>query len=117
MAATGIADELSPMYVGARAIVLSLLDPLSSPRSRQYVGVAVDYSAAEPEGVCLPLELLITGPSTGSFRRRIFRRVLPTQFDFLPIEGGKHQLLLREVTHNRYVGALTVDVIGDTLEP
>ena len=117
MAATGIADEISPMYVGASAFVLSLTDPLTPALARKLCGISVDYSACEPEGANLPLELLITGPSAVSFQRRIFRRILPAQFDFLPVEGGNHQLLLREVGHNRWLGSLTVAIVGDTLIP
>ena len=71
MAANGLADELSPMYVGARAFALSLTDPLTPAQARKLVGVSVDYSACDPEGANLPLELIITGPSTQSFQRRV----------------------------------------------
>lgn len=111
--ASGIVDELCPMYVGAEVIALSLADALATPTARSYVEIAVDYSDAEPSGVNLPLELLIVGPSEQCFERRMFRRALPGQFSFLPPEAGKYQLLLREVGHNRWLGKLYVDVQGD----
>jgi hypothetical protein len=116
MSANSIADEISPMFVGARAIALSLTNPLVPAMAKSPVGVSVSYTQAEPAGVKLPLELIITGPSPSSFRRRYFRKLLPSSFDFIPAEGGGHQLLLREIGHNRWLGTLTVSVSGEVFE-
>lgn len=110
-------DELCPMTVGAAAFDISLADPDATIETFVAVELAVSFSRCEPEDPTLPLELIVVGPSAESFVRKVFRRILPESFFFVPIEGGKHTILLREVTHNLWRGTLVVDVEGDELPP
>lgn len=112
-----VLDELCPDYYEAKRIKLTPADPLVRVRARSPMRVLVDYAACEPQGVVLPLEMLITGPSgEKSFVRHIDRRIVRTSITWTPREGGKHTLVLREVGHNRWWGRLDVDVDGDLLE-
>lgn len=116
-APTSIVDELSPIFVGASAFKLSLADPNATPATFVTVELAVDYTETEPEEPTLPLEMLIVGPSKESFGRKVFRRAIPDSLFFTPIEGGRHTIVLREVGHNYWRGALVVVVEGDELPP
>lgn len=115
MATTQI-DELSPDYMGAERIALTLDPSQTRVAALESVLVQVDYAKTLPEGVVLPLELVVQGPSAGSYQRRAFTRVAPRTLVFTPREGGPHLVLLREVAHNRWVGKLRLDVEGETLE-
>ena len=110
-------DELCPDYVGARRLVLALAPEAPSPRAFAPVDVTIDYSGAEPEGVVLPLEMTITSPSPSNFVRRILRRTRPSSLSFVPREGGRHLIRVAEVGHNRWFGALLVDVAGERTDP
>ena len=108
-----VVDEISPVGYGRDAIGLSLSLSTPNPKAFSPVVVDVDYAGAEPEGVRLPLELLVIGPSgaVSSFRR-VFRRGAPAALAFTPIEGGSFLVRLAEQFHNRYFGALVVEVAG-----
>lgn len=109
-------DTLSPAYVGEDRIKLSL-DPASSPvLVGKAVAILVDYSACEPEGTGLPLDLIVQGPSYTSYREKVFRRYRPERVAFVPSEAGEHLVLLREQHHNRWFGSLRVTVVGDERE-
>ena len=112
-------DELCPDDVGRRAVRLELarLDP---PKAFEAVDVSVSLDpvlgqVAAVVGLALPLELTITAPSRSGFVRHVYRRAVPSSVSFIPREGGPHLVRLRELGHNRYWGALTVDVIGEPL--
>jgi hypothetical protein len=107
--------ELCPPYVGARAFALTLAAPNTGLHAFQPFEVLVDYKATLPEGPCLPFELLITGPSPTSFRRRIFSLIVPTSITITPVEGGLHTIVLREVGHNLWRGSIEVQVEGDQI--
>lgn len=109
-------DELSPDYIGAERITLTLDAAQARVAALESVLVQVDYAKALPEGVVLPLLLEVQGPSPGSYQRRAFTRVAPKALVFTPREGGPHLVLLRELAHNRWVGKLRLDVEGETLE-
>lgn len=108
-------DELSPLYLGEDRIVLSLMSGLT-PRAFRSIIIDVDYAAADPQGVVLPLKLIVQGPSSGSYQTRIFSRVAPARLAFMPREGGSHLVVLREVAHNRWFGRLRFTVDGPLLE-
>jgi hypothetical protein len=110
---SGTADELAPMYVGSEALSLSLADPLATLRAFSPIEVAVDYSGAGDGGVALPLEMLVTGPSSTSFVRKVFWRTTPSLLTFTPQEGGNFLVLLREVGHNKLRGKLAIVVEGE----
>lgn len=109
--------ELCPQYVKAPAFVLGLSDPTQKLRALLPASITVDYSACDPEGPKLPIELLVIGPGARSFRRRVFTLLVPTEFVVTPTEGGGHSVLLREVGHNYWHGQLTLEVEGDRDEP
>ena len=108
-------DEICPPYVGEARLVLQL-QSTGTVRAFEHASILVDYSATAPEGVVLPLELLIQGPSPQSYARRVFLRSRPTALIFTPREGGAHLLTLREFAHNRWWGRLVVDVQGQLLQ-
>ena len=110
-----VVDEISPREVGEDRIDLALDETTTSPQVFEPVIVNVDFSRCDPEGVVLPLELTITGPS-GEVTRQYFRRTVPSQVSFRPQEGGSTLVRVAEVFHNRWFGALVVDVAGDPLQ-
>ncbi len=110
-----IIEELSPETIGEDRITLTL-DPTSlSPRAFSSVLVNVDYSRCAPDGVVLPLEIIIQAPTAGNAVPRIARRAAPASIAFTPREGGLHGVTLREIGHNRWVGKLRIWVAGDPL--
>lgn len=110
-----VVDEISPREVGEDRIDLALDQETTSPQVFEPVIVQVDYSRCDPEGVVLPLELTVTGPS-GQVTRQFFRRTRPTEVSFRAQEGGSTLVRLAELYHNRWFGALVIDVAGDPLQ-
>ena len=109
-----VVDEVSPVTYGEDRIVLTLSEQTPEPQAFNAVVVDVDYSAGLPEGVTLPLELTIVGPSgSETYQRRVFRRLLPDTLAFIPREGGEHLIRLAEQFHNRWFGALVLEIAGD----
>jgi hypothetical protein len=106
-------EEISPATMGEDKIALSLDPTTLAPRALSPVLINVDYSACDPDGIILPLELIIQAPSAANVQRRRFTRVAPTSISFIPKEAGLHGVLLREVGHNRWVGKLRIPVAGD----
>lgn len=106
-------DELSPLSVGSERIALAPADPLTPARAFSPFSVAVDYALCDPEGVVLPLEMVVTSPSKST--RTLFRRVVPTELTIHPDEGGPWIVVLREHAHNLWWGRLAIDVDGDRL--
>lgn len=109
-------DELSAAWVGAEALKLSLVDPLSPKRANVAIDLEVDYSGAGEEGVTLPLEQLAVGPSPASFRRHVHRRQQPSIITFTPPQGGRHIVTLRQVYGDKLFGKLAVEVEGELLD-
>jgi hypothetical protein len=108
-----VVDEVSPAYYGEDRIVLSLA-PGASPQALDAVLVDVDYSACLPEGVVLPLEMTVMQESGESgFQRQSFTLFAPNQLAFVPREGGRCLVRLAEKHHNRWFGALEIDVAGE----
>jgi hypothetical protein len=112
-----IIEEISPATIGEDTIVLSLDPTTLTPRALNAVLINVDYSACAPNGVVLPLELLIQAPSASNCRRHVYRRKVPSALSFIPKEGGLHGVVLREIGHHRWLGKLRVFVAGDSLNP
>jgi hypothetical protein len=110
-----ILDEICPLTVKAEAISLQLANPLVPARAFRAIDIAASYTKTSPEGVRLPLELLITGPSPKSFQRHFFRRSVPSIVTFTPKEGGLFNVVLREVGHNLWTGSLSITVAGEQL--
>jgi hypothetical protein len=105
-------DELCPDYVGDERITLNLR-ALEIPRVGQTVDVVAAYTKAAPEGVLLPLELLIVGPTEAANQFRIYRRFAPPLIVWIPRATGRHVVTLRERYHNRWFGSLEVSVLGN----
>jgi hypothetical protein len=131
-------DDLSPDYLGEDRIELTLNErivaanmvvpgntsyttPVQPPppdlRAFNLVTVFVYYDECLPEGVVLPLEMIVRGPSDGSYQRRIYSRIVPPILTFKPREGGPHFIMLREVAHNRWWGRININVWGTGLVP
>ena len=110
-----VVDEISPRDMGEDRLDLALDVANLSPQVFEPVIVNVDYSRCDPEGVVLPLEMTVTGPS-GETKTRYFRRVAPTQISFRPDEGGSTLVRLAECFHNRWFGKLVIDVAGDPIQ-
>lgn len=110
-------DELSPREYGEDRIALSLALPSIKPRVFVPVVIRVDVSACAPEGLVLPLELIVTGPSgSATEQRQVFRKRVPTEITFTPVEGGSILVRLSELFHNRWWGKLVIPVVGDPLD-
>lgn len=115
--AKSLLDELSPREYGEDRIVLTLALPSVKPRVFVPVVIQVDASACDPEGLVLPVELIVTGPSgAATERRQVFRKRLPSEITFTPIEGGSILVRLAELYHNRWWGKLVIPVVGDPLD-
>jgi len=118
-----VADEISPKTLGENRLDLTLdvpegLDALEFvPRAHQLISVSVSYARADPDGLVLPLELVVVGPSgTATRQSRYFQRFAPSALTFRPREGGETLVVLRELFHNRWFGSLVFEVEGDELE-
>lgn len=109
-------DEISPTYIGEDRIALTLSDPNVSVLAFVPFQVDVNYDAAEPEGLVLPLELVFQSPSGKVIKRTVFARTPPSSLLLVPRERGQHFLLLREMFHNRWQGRLVIDVQGEDLD-
>lgn len=112
-----VVDEISPREIGEDRIDLELSADTLVPIVFSPVIVLVSFERCLPEGVVLPLEFTITGPSgAATFQRRYYRRVQPVEITFRPTEGGSHLLRIAELFHNRWWGKLLIDVAGDPLD-
>lgn len=109
-------DEISPADIGEDKLVLQLADPSATIQIFIPFEICVNYDATEPEGVVLPLELVIRGPRPGQETRRKFTRSRPERLLVTPTTRGQHFVLLRELFHNRWQGRMTVEVIGEDLQ-
>lgn len=106
-------EDLSPATVGEDRIAVELADPETKPTALRPVLVNISYDAADPEGVVLPIEVLVQSPVAEGFEEKVFRHSKPTSYAFTPITAGSHLVLVREQAHNRWVGRLVIDVQGD----
>lgn len=110
---TTAVDEISPAYYGEDRFDLALSEQTPTARAFSPVQVTVDVERALPQGVKFPLEFTVTSSSTGAtFHRQVFRSVVPTLLTFRPSEGGTMLFRLAELYHNKWWGALVLDVEG-----
>ena len=109
-------DEISPPYVGEDKLVLALADPQASILANVPFQVDVDYSAAEPNGLELPMVLILQAPDGSETVNRKFSRSFPSSLLLKATMRGQHFILLRELYHNRWQGRLIVDVEGEDLQ-
>lgn len=108
-------DEISPRYYGEDRLRLTLSVPNQLLRAFEPVLISIDYSAALPEGIVLPLELTITAPSDVNSTRTVYRRFVPNEVAFTPREGGSHLVRIGELWHNGWWGRLVLPIDGDRL--
>ena len=112
-----VVDEISPRTLGEDRIDLMLSADTPSPIVFAPVVIEIGYDRCDPNGIVLPLLFTVTGPSgKASFQRHFFRRLKPTEITFRPTEGGTTLLRLAEMFHNRWFGALVIDVAGDPID-
>jgi hypothetical protein len=116
MAEVNAIEELSPSYLGETRIALSCTTEASLLLAHHPIQVNVDVTAAIPDGVVLPLELIVQGPSPSSYQRKVFSRTVPVAIVFTPREGGLHMVRLAEVAHNKWWGSTKIAIAGDQLE-
>lgn len=109
-------DQISPPTVGEDRIALTLAEPNVALMAWQPFQVNVNYAATEPEGVIVPMELVLQGPNPPDHKRRVFTRSPPSSFVLVPETKGPHFVLLRELGHNRWQGRLLIEVEGEELE-
>lgn len=114
---TSTQDEIAPGYIRNALIGITLDVTSLVVRAFQPAQLNVDYSKCLPAGIMLPLIFDVQGPNPESYQRREFLNVAPQSLIFVPREGGRHQVCLREAGHNRWFGVLRIDVLGDPIRP
>lgn len=110
-------DILSPTYVPADKIRLSLLEGIEPLLPYVPITVLVNYTGADPQGISLPLVFTVqpggTGGVTGGYRRVVYSRFSPSALTFTVPRSGTYLVTLAELFHNRWQGRLTIEVAGD----
>lgn len=114
-------EVLAPRSVRSQLITLALANPLVTPQAFVAIDISVALSGqALLSGLALPLQLSVTAPSSSingtPVYQHTFRRSIPSLISYRPREGGQHIILLRELTHMRWWGALSLNVAGDPLD-
>lgn len=114
---TALIDIISPDYLDEKRIKVSV-DPDCEPlMAFKRIIVNFNYDATYPEGVILPLILTVQPGSGGGvangYRRKVFRRVVPSSYTFVVPGAGKYLVLLKEEAHNYWQGRLIITVGGD----
>lgn len=108
-------DDIAPSYYGEDRLVLTLTDREQLLRAFEPVLITVSYAKALPQGVVLPLEMTVTDPGGALLDRRTFERFAPSSLSFTPIEAGSHLVRLAECFHNKWFGALELEITGDRI--
>lgn len=116
-------DEFAPTYVREQLLVIALANSLIPAKVNTAVDLTVEATgdaAADKAGLVVPIEMIVTSPSSAArgqpFYRHVFRRKAPTQISFVPREGGDHLVVLREVAHNKWWGSIQISVVGSSLQ-
>lgn len=114
---TSIIQLLSPEFLGAERITITP-DPNTSFNSLQPITVLFNYDLAEPEGIVLPLQLIVQptigpGGDGSGYTEHLFDEIRPSSYTFRVPGAGQHLIVLREYYHNRWFGRLLIDVQGD----
>lgn len=111
-------DRVSPAFVGEDKIGIQVREESFLAGNlvvQRAITLDFDYSAADPEGIALPLILEIQ-PEFGDgdeYRRIVFDRFIPPSFTFKVVGAGKYLILLKERFHNLYQGRNTIEITGD----
>src|SRR5262245_47749433 len=94
-------DELSPRNIRSKKLDITVDPNDEAAHAFRAVTVQVSYARTLPESVMLPLIFEVQGPSAQSYQRREFTRGKPpTSIIWIPREGGRHDVILREAAHN-----------------
>ncbi len=119
IAADRVIDYISPSYIEKEMFSVSLDSHDIVLYPNQPITVFFDYSSAGDPGAELPIELIVQpmfgdgGPAYGYFSK-IFRRDIPAQYTFTVPSAGLYLVVLRECFHNRFVGRLEIEAVGDS---
>ena len=109
-------DTLSPLYMGEDKITIAV-NPISKPPTAERpVTLDFDLSRANAAGgLVLPVKLIIQPPSLEGvgYIEKVFSRLVPSSYTFVPREAGEHFILLRESGHNLWQGRLLIQVEGE----
>lgn len=109
-------DDFSPSIVGADRLKLQIDPSTLPPTAGRAVIINVDASATVADGgIVLPVEVVIQAPTVAGSSRVVQRGQLPAQVSLFPISGGSHMVMVREIGHNQFFGAITFDVAGDEI--
>ena len=109
-------EELAPRTIREKRLDLVLDSNITNPRAFSHIQVNVSFARTMPDGVCMPLIFEVQGPSSVSYQRHVLR-FKPSALLFVPREGGRHLVILREASHNRWWGSLEIQVAGAPLVP
>jgi len=113
-------DRISPDFLCEQRIKIQM-DQSSEPLMPfRRIIVNFDYGDADPEGVVLPLELIVQpafggGGAALGYRRIVFRRTAPSSATFTVPSAGQYLLVLREMAHNQWYGRHLITVGGDPI--
>jgi hypothetical protein len=116
---TATLDSLSPYYIGADKIAVSL-DQSSILRTFQPITLNFDYSQTGINGIILPIEVVVQpafypgGPAAG-FKSKLFKKSRPESFTFTPPSAGQYLVLIRELFHNKWQGRIVLNISGDNI--
>lgn len=115
-----IIDTISPAYIGSDKFVLTVDESSLPLQSYRLISINIDYSAAYPNGVVLPIKIFVQpafGDGTG-YIEKTFTRFAPSRFSFYAEAGaGDYLILVKEFGHNQWQGRLVITVGGDDYSP
>lgn len=111
-------DTVSPNYLGEARIGVSVNSACEPLMTFKRVIMDFEYGDASPEGVVLPLELIVQpafggGGVANGYRRVVYRKTAPESASFTVPSAGDYLILLREMAHNQWHGKLVITVGGD----
>lgn len=112
-----IIDTISPDFMAAKRITVSVNKDCEPLMAFKRIVIDIDYTATEPEGVVLPLELIVQpgfgggGPANG-YRRKVFKYTAPESYTFTVPSSGDYLILVREIFHNKWQGSTVITVGG-----
>ena len=114
---TNLLDLLNPVYLKEDRIGVQV-EQGNRLLALQPITVEFDYSAADPVGVELPMEVVVApgfgqGGEGDGYRSKVFRRSVPTSYTFTVPGAGQYLVMIREISHNRWWGRLVIEVGGD----
>lgn len=115
---TSVIDTISPLYIGDQKISIEVDSSCKPLMAFKRIIINIDYSDALPEGVILPLELIVQpgfggGGEANGYKRKVFRRTAPESYTFTVPSSGDYLVVVREIFHNQWRGSQIITVGGD----